>query len=181
MKRILLLVLLCQLLTMSAKKQSKLVIEETLYFQDTSIQLCYLGKQDYILIINNYDNTFYSLVVFSDSSYTARQVFGELLIAYYKVKNSKKQIAEYEGEKYTIQKENLEGERIFLDKLTDENILKKYKSFKYIDANQGKKEKITYSDKIEMQEDEIGSNAGYLMRLDASDFIELLVDAGKEK
>ena len=178
MKKIL-IILLCTSMLYSAPKKNTLVVEEVQYFMDTSVQLCHYGKAGYVLIINNFNSILESLVVYEDENYTARQAFGELLIAYYRVKNAKNETAEYEGEKYTIQKENLEGIRIFLENLTDEEVLKKYKSFCYIDRNGSKDEKLTFIDGNGEQEDTIGSAAGYLMKIDATEFIELIGEISK--
>lgn len=178
MKKLIVLILCTSLLYAAPKKQT-LVIEEVSYFQDTSVQLCHYGKKGYVLVINNINSILESLVVYEDEKYTARQAYGELYLAYYKVKNAKKETAEYEGEKYTIQLENLEGERLFLESLTDEKRLKKYKSFCYIDRNGSKDEKLTFIDGNGEQEDTIGSAAGYLMKIDATEFIELIGEISK--
>lgn len=176
----LLVILLCTSILYAAPKKTTLVIEEVQYFHDTSIQLCHYGKKGYVLVINNINSILESLVVYEDTNYTARQAYGELYLAYYNVKTAKKETAEYEGEKYTIQLENLEGERLFLESLTDESLLKKYKSFCYIDQNGSKDEKLTFIDgKGEQEEDTIGSAAGYLMKIDATEFIELIGEIKK--
>lgn len=74
-----------------------------------------------------------------------------------------------------------EEEIAFLRALTDSFILQEYPSFFFIDKNSSKKEAIEFYDNFEgeSKEDEIGSSAGILMGIKASDFIELLGEIKK--
>ena len=78
--------------------------------------------------------------------------------------------------------QNLSEEEIaFLRDLTDSFVLQEYKSFFFIDKNSSKKEAIEFYDNFEGEnkEDEIGSSAGILMGIKASDFIDMLQEIKK--
>lgn len=142
----------------------------------TSITLCADKKQSYVLVSNGYADFPEYLIVFGDDKYTARQCYGEIILSYYHIKNMKKEIAIYDGEFYTIPQDNSEEEIAFLRALTDSFVLQDYPTFFFIDKNSSKKEAIEFYDNFEGEnkEDEIGSSAGILMGIKASDFIELL-------
>lgn len=148
----------------------------------TTITLCTDKKgNSYTLINNGYSDFPEYLVIFSDKEYTARQCYGEVLLSYYHIKNMKKEIAIFDGEFYTIPQDNSEEEIAFLRALTDSFVLQDYPTFFFIDKNSSKKEAIEFYDnfKGENKEDEIGSSAGILMGIKASDFIELLGEIKK--
>lgn len=143
----------------------------------TTITLCTDKKgKSYTLINNGYADFPEYLVVFTDDNYSARQCYGEVLLSYYHIKNMKKEIAILDGEFYTIPQDNSEEEIAFLRALTDSFILQDYPTFFFIDKNSSKKEAIEFYDNFEGEnkEDEIGSSAGVLIGIKASDFIELL-------
>ena len=147
----------------------------------TSVTLCTDGKKSYVLISNGYNDFPEYLIVFGDDNYSARQCYGEVILSYYHIKNMKKEIAIYDGEFYTIPQDNSEEEIAFLKALTDSFILQDYPTFFFIDKNSSKKEAIEFYDNFEGEnkEDEIGSSAGILMGIKASDFIELLGEIKK--
>lgn len=150
---------------------------EIFYAYYTTITLCTDKKgNSYTLINNGYADFPEYLVVFTDDTYSARQCYGEVILSYYHIKNMKKEIAIYDGEFYTIPQDNSEEEITFLRALTDSFVLQDYPTFFFIDKNSSKKEAIEFYDNFEGEnkEDEIGSSAGILMGIKASDFIELL-------
>ena len=148
----------------------------------TTITLCTDKKErSYVLISNGYTEFPEYLIIFGDADYSARQCFGEVLLSYYHIKNMKKEIAILDGEFYTIPQDNSEEEIAFLRALTDSFVLQEYPTFFFIDKNSSKKEAIEFYDNFEGEnkEDEIGSSAGILMGIKASDFIELLGEIKK--
>jgi hypothetical protein len=156
--------------------------EESFYEYYTSAILCADKNKSYVLISNGYNVFPEYLIVYGDDKYSARQCYGELLLAYYHVKNNKKEIKEYRpGELYTVYMDNSEEEIAFLRALTDSFILQEYPSFFFIDKNSSKKEAIEFYDNFEGEnkEDEIGSSAGILMGIKASDFIDMLQEIKK--
>lgn len=147
----------------------------------TSVTLCADKKQSYVLVSNGYAEFPEYLIVFGDDKYSARQCYGEVILSYYHIKNMKKEIAILDGEFYTIPQDNSEEEIAFLRALTDSFVLQDYPTFFFIDKNSSKKEAIEFYDNFEGEnkEDEIGSSAGILMGIKASDFIELLGEIKK--
>ena len=160
MKRFLTVLLFCICLPVFAQYES--VEDFTVY--NTQVTLCTNKGKSYLLIQNGYQDIPEALVVYPDKEFTARQVYGEILIKYYKIKNDKKEVREYRpGELYTVYLDNSEEEIAFLALLTDQFTLADYKSFYFIDKNSSKNE--TYD------EEDIGSSAGYLMGIKATDFV----------
>jgi hypothetical protein len=148
----------------------------------TTITLCTDKKgKSYTLINNGYADFPEYLVIFTDDNYSARQCYGEVLLSYYHIKNMKKEIAILDGEFYSIPQDNSEEEIAFLRALTDSFVLQDYPSFFFIDKNSSKKEAIEFYDNFEGEnkEDEIGSSAGILMGIKASDFITMLQEIKK--
>ena len=147
----------------------------------TSVTLCADKKQSYVLVSNGYAEFPEYLIVFGDDKYSARQCYGEVILSYYHIKNMKKEIAILDGEFYTIPQDNSEKEIAFLRALTDSFVLQDYPTFFFIDKNSSKKEAIEFYDNFEGEnkEDEIGSSAGILMGIKATDFIELLGEIKK--
>ena len=147
----------------------------------TTVTLCSDKKKSYVLISNGYSDFPEYLIIFADESYTARQCYGEIILSYYHIKNMKKEIAILDGEFYTIPQDNSEEEIAFLRALTDSFILADYPTFFFIDKNSSKKEAIEFYDNFEGEnkEDEIGSSAGILMGIKASDFIDMLQEIKK--
>ena len=147
----------------------------------TSVTLCADKKQSYVLVSNGYAEFPEYLIVFGDDKYSARQCYGEVILSYYHIKNMKKEIAILDGEFHTIPQDNSEEEIAFLRALTDSFVLQEYKSFFFIDKNSSKKEAIEFYDNFEGEnkEDEIGSSAGILMGIKASDFIDMLQEIKK--
>lgn len=147
----------------------------------TSVTLCADKKQSYVLVSNGYAEFPEYLIIFGDSNYSARQCYGEIILSYYHIKNMKKEIAIYDGEFYTIPQDNNEEEIAFLRALTDSFILQDYPTFFFIDKNSSKKEAMEFYDNFEGEnkEDEIGSSAGILMGIKASDFIDMLQEIKK--
>ena len=161
--------------------------EESFYEYYTSAVLCADKNKSYVLISNGYNIFPEYLIVYDDDKYSARQCYGELLLAYYHVKNMKKEIRKFNDDTYEVPLDTSEEEIAFLRALTDSFILQDYPTFFFIDKNSSKKEAIEFYDNFEGEnkEDEIGSSAGILMGIKATDFIELLgeieIGAGNEK
>ena len=142
----------------------------------TNVTLCSDKKQSYVLINNGYEDFPEYLIIFGDDKYTPRQVYVEILLTYYNIKHKKREIRMYNGEPYTYYLDNSEEEISFLRALTDSFNLEEYESFAYLDKNSSKEESIKFYDEFEGEnkEDSIGSNAGILMKIKSSDFIDLL-------
>ena len=172
MKRLFLIILLLIAVPVFAVYKT----EESFYEYHTSAVLCADKKQSYVLISNGYNVFPEYLIVFGDDKYSARQGYGELLLAYYHVKNMKKEIKKFNDDTYEVPLDNSEEEITFLRALTDSFILQDYPSFFFIVKNSSKNEAVEFYDNFEGEdkEDEIGSNAGILMGIKASDFIDLL-------
>ena len=115
------------------------------------------------------------LIIYGDKNYSARQCYGEILLKYYHIKNMKKEYIFDDGEWYYKVKDNSEEEVAFLRSLTDEFVLADFNFF-YIDDNSSKTEKVEFYDIAEdmYKEDSIGSSAGVLMGINATDFINFL-------
>lgn len=145
----------------------------------TQIILCTDNKKEYVLINNGYSEFPEYLIIFSDKKYSARQVYGEILLKYYRIKNAKKEIRQKDGEFYYKNLDNAEEEMMFLRFMTDEFILLDYNVF-YLDDNTSKDEKIEFYDIAEdlYREDTVGSSAGILMGINAADFLKALGDYG---
>ena len=143
----------------------------------TNITLCSNKNQSYVLINNGYADFPEYLIIFGDTNYTPRQVYGEILLTYYNIKHKKREIRMYNGEPYTYYLDNSEEEISFLRALTDTFILEEYDSFSYIDKNSSKEESIKFYDEFEgsNKEESIGSNAGILMKIKGNDFMDLLI------
>lgn len=141
----------------------------------SQIILCTDNKKDYVLINNGYSEFPEYLIIYSDTKYTARQVYGEIILKYYHIKNMKKETRQKDGQFYYKVLDNAEEEVLFLRFLTDEFILQSYGVF-YLDDNTSKDEKIkVYDISDDIYKDEvIGSSAGLLMGIKASDFIQAL-------
>ena len=160
MKRFLTAILFCICLPVFAQYES--VEEFTVY--NTQVTLCTNKGKSYLLIQNGYQDIPEALVVYPDKEFTARQIYGEILIKYYKIKNNKKEVKEYRpGELYTVYLDNSEEEIAFLASLTDQFTLAEYKTFYFIDKN--------YSKNETHDKEDIGSSAGYLMGIKATDFV----------
>ena len=160
MKRFLMVLLFCICLPVFAQYEP--VEEFTVY--NTQVTLCTNKGKSYLLIQNGYQDIPEALVVYPDKEFTARQVYGEILIKYYKIKNNKKEVKEYRpGELYTVYLDNSEEEIAFLASLTDQFTLADCKTFYFIDKNSSKNETF--------DEEDIGSSAGYLMGIQAADFV----------
>lgn len=154
---------------------------EKLEVYQTTITLCSYKNKSYVLIQNGYEEISQSLVIFPDKNYTARQVFGEILHAYYCVKNDNKILQEYNGENFYTYRDNSENEKKFLRNLTNTYFLKQYKSFYFIDNNYSKDEDVTFLDfDYEEKQDDIGSSAGILMGINSEDFVELINECKME-
>lgn len=141
----------------------------------TQIILCTDSKKDYVLINNGYSEFPEYLIIFTDRKYSARQVYGEILLKYYRIKNEKKEIRQKDGAFYYKNLDNAEEEILFLKSMTDEFILLEYGVF-YLDDNTSKDEKIEFYDIAEdiYKEDTVGSSAGVLMGINAEDFIKMI-------
>ena len=141
----------------------------------TQIILCSNKNENYVLIQNDYDIFPEYLVIYSDDKFSARQVYGEILLKYYHIKNMKKEWKN-DGEWFYTIKDNSENEIVFLRALTDQFNLLDYPTFNYIDNSYSKDETVEFYDIAEdmYKEDEIGSAAGVLMGINATDFINFL-------
>ena len=152
-------------LPLFSKPVNTLIVEEELKDFDISVKLCRVQKERYCLIVNSFESVQKSVVI-SDDETDVKKVYGEILLLYYNIKHRKKTVKEIDGEKYTIVQDNTKELQAFLIKLTDFEKLKKYKSFSWIDDNTGKKEKV--------DDKEIGSSAGYLAKIKATDYLSYL-------
>jgi len=139
----------------------------------TQITYCSYDNKSYVLIVNGYEDLPQYLVIYEDNKYTARQVYGEILLKYYAVKNSKKEYKMLEGNWYSTNLDNSQEEVLFLMSLTNEYLLIDYTTFFLSDENYSKDELIQFYDRIEGTEKEvtIGSSAGILMGIYADDFV----------
>ena len=171
MKKILSLILLSFMLPLYAQYVS----EENLCVFYTQITLCSHKNESYVLISNGYSIFPEYLIIYGDKNYSARQCYGEILLKYYHIKNMKKEHIFDDGEWYYKVKDNSEEEVAFLRSLTDEFVLADFNFF-YIDDNSSKTEKVEFYDIAEdmYKEDSIGSSAGVLMGINATDFINFL-------
>lgn len=167
------------ILFLSTKLYAQYQTIETFNNFYTQIILCTDSKKDYVLINNGYSEFPEYLIIFSDKKYSARQVYGEILLKYYRIKNAKKEIRQKDGEFYYKNLDNAEEEMMFLRFMTDEFILLDYNVF-YLDDNTSKDEKIEFYDIAEdlYREDTVGSSAGILMGINAADFLKALGDYG---
>lgn len=139
----------------------------------TQVTYCSYDNKSYVLIVNGYEDLPQYLVIYEDNKYTARQVYGEILLKYYAVKNSKKEYKMLEGEWYADSIDNSQEEVLFLMSLTNEYVLMDYYTFFYSDDNSSKDELLQFYDRLEGEEKEvtIGSSAGVLMGIYADDFV----------
>ena len=142
----------------------------------TQVTYCTCDNKSYVLIVNGYEDLPLYLVVYEDSKYTARQVYGEILLKYYAVKNQKKEYKMAEGEWYYSSLDNSEEEVLFLMSLTNSFLLADYPTFFYSDENYSKDELIHIYDELDGTEKDvvIGSSAGILMGIYADDFIKYM-------
>lgn len=139
----------------------------------TQVTYCSYDNKSYVLIVNGYEDLPQYLVIYEDNKYTARQVYGEILLKYYAVKNSKKEYKMLEGNWYSANLDNSQEEVLFLMSLTNEYVLMDYYTFFYSDDNSSKDELLQFYDRLEGEEKEvtIGSSAGVLMGIYADDFV----------
>ena len=142
----------------------------------TQITLCSYKNNSYVLIVNGYEDLPQYLVVYPDEKYTARQVYGEILLRYYYVKNSKKEYKISEGEWYYSNLDNSEEEVAFFMSLTNSFLLADYTTFFYSDENYSKDELVQFYDELDGTEKQIslGSSAGFLMGIYADDFVRFV-------
>lgn len=161
MKRLFSVILFCICLPVFAQYEP---VEELAVY-NTQVTLCAYKDNSYVLIKNGYQDIPEALVIYPDKEFTVRQVYGEILIKYYEIKNNKKEVKEYRpGELYTVYLDNSEEEITFLAALTDQFNLADYATFYFIDKNYSK-------DEVVDDEEDIGSSAGYLMGIMATDFV----------
>ena len=141
----------------------------------TQITLCADAKQEYVLINNGYSEFPEYLIIFSDKKYSARQAYGEILLKYFHIKNMKKECRQKDGIFYYKNLDNSEEEVLFLRTLTDEFILLEYNVY-YLDNNSSKDETVKFYDIADdiYKEETVGSSAGILMGIDASEFIKMI-------
>lgn len=176
MKKFICLILMVIVFPLFAQNTYKTI--ETFNEYETFITLCSSKNKGYVLINNSYNVFPEYLIVFDDNNYKAERCYGEFLLAYYYIKHKNKEYKYYNDNdiRYEIILDNTNEEIAFLRALTDEFILQDYPTFFFIDKNSSKKEAIEFYDNFEGEnkEDEIGSSAGILMGIKASDFIELL-------
>lgn len=150
------------------------VIEQTDTFY-TQITLCGHKSESYVLIVNGYEDLPLYLVVYPDKEYTARRVYGEILLKYYEIKNAKKEYRAEEGNFYYTNADNSEEEVIFLMSLTNSFLLAEYPSYFVTDENNSKDELVEFYDWDGTQKEAtIGSSAGILMGIKAGDFIKYI-------
>lgn len=141
----------------------------------TQVILCTDAKNDYVLINNGYSEYPEYLIIFSDDKYSARQVYGEIILKYYHIKNMKREPKSMNNIMYYSILDNSEEEILYLHSLTDEFILISYNMF-YMDNNTSADEKVKFYDIADdlYKEETLGSAAGILMGIRASDFVSMV-------
>ena len=174
MKKFICLILMVVVFPLFAQNTYKTI--ETFNEYETFITLCLSKNKGYVLINNSYNVFPEYLIVFDDDNYPAKRCYGEFLLAYYYIKHKNKEYKYYNGIRYEVIMDNTNEEIAFLRALTDSFVLQDYPTFFFIDKNSSKKEAIEFYDNFEGEnkEDEIGSSAGVLMGIKASDFIDML-------
>ena len=163
MKKLLILPFL--LVPLFSKPVNTMTVEESISDFDVTVKLYKVHQSRYCLIVNSFDEIQKSIVIDEDVN-GARKVYGEILLLYYNIKHKKKVVKVIDGERYTIIQDNSRELQSFMYNLTDYSRLKKYSSFSWIDDNTGKKEKV--------EDKEIGSSAGDLAKIKATDYLSYL-------
>ena len=143
-----------------------LIVHESFMINTTEVSRCSFGERNYVLIYGVYEEKYRSLVITETKEKTTKNVYGDIYLKYCNVKHARKRKEQFDGKTYDKIEDNEQGIKELAFVLTDYNELKNYKSFKFLDNNKGRVEKF--------EDEEIGGKAGYLMQINAEDFIDYL-------
>lgn len=154
-------------------------------YGNTTITVC-SGYNSAYMIVQNNDGLINQYLVVKEDNFEIPEVYGEFLLTYYTIKNRRQTWkTDDNGVSYIarIDDNTRELDR-FLLLLTNIDRINSYdfQTFQIDNCNTGKDEllefydAVTYSDTTES----IGSYAGYLMSIGASDYISYIHNLGKE-